>query len=258
MRSWDATHQIINAIGAGAIFGMRAAIWPVVVPITGLMELRDWIQKRGHDLQLQSVILGRDHETAERSNRTQQLTYVLSSIFLRECLKKLTPGEDEELYAVSGVRVGWVCIPHLLFPLEYEFSSPCGCVAKMSSSHARLHEMSEHGHTLLAMFHSHPGTGRLSVTESPTDIATQERFERSGYQAVTGIFSRDGFVRFFSNNLPFCVKVYGSGVKEVSHHVFRIQLDNGYMQDADTGQARCENGVRSAEPSTGMGSISQQ
>ena len=222
MRAWKTTETLAEQLGRTAILLVRGGLMPVVVPFMGVAALHKWIQtKRRSDGALRPDL---DELSVTRLPLDRpQLTYMFSSLFLHECLERLTPGEDEELGVVTGVRVGDLCVPHLLLPLEYEFSSPCGCAATMSSSHARLREVDEEGHTLLAMFHSHPGTGQGSIRESATDIATQERFERAGYHAITGIFSRDGYIRFFSNNLPFRACVHGAGVKEIEKHVFHIE-----------------------------------
>lgn len=222
MRLWEKTETLAGQVGTLGIVLVRVGLIPIVVFVAGVAALRSWVRTRRRPEGAPRAGLDDTSVTRLPPDRPQ-LTYLFSSFFLRECLSRLTPGDDEELGVVTGVRVGDLCVPHLLLPLEYEFSSPCGCAAKMSSSHACLREVGEEGHTLLAMFHSHPGTGQGSVRESATDIATQDRFERAGYQAITGIFSRDGHIRFFTNKLRFHVQVYGAGVKEVSKNVYRIE-----------------------------------
>ena len=151
------------------------------------------------------------------------LTFVLDSLFLRTCRRTLTGGPAEELYLVTGVKVdGGMLVPCCLLPMEYEHASPTGVAAKFLSSHEQLRRLARHGHVLHLVVHAHPGTGPDSVQESAVDIAAQDRLERAGYPAISGIFSKDGYVKFFANNTAFRIRIYGSGIKEVRHHVYQI------------------------------------
>jgi hypothetical protein len=50
----------------------------------------------------------------------------------------------------------------------------------------------------------------------------QKRLEAGGYNAIGGIFTRDGQIRFFSHKLPFMVEVYGKGVEQIEDTLFRF------------------------------------
>ncbi len=219
MHSWKVASKIINALGEVSRFLVTFPVWVAVVPFCAVAELAATLFR---------AVARRMRPPREKVPRIAteggELTYLLSSLFLRECREKLTPTANEEMCAVTGVAVDdHVLVPSVLVPVNYERSSPGGVAAKLSSSHARLKDMGRHGHTLQAMFHSHPGSGPSSVRESRTDVAAQERFERAGYRVITGIFSRDGYVRFFANGVKFKVQVYGNGVKEVGRNVFKLE-----------------------------------
>ena len=64
----------------------------------------------------------------------------------------------------------------------------------------------------------------ILVVDDDADIRLmlQRALERAGYQVITGIFSRDGHVRFFTNRMPFRVRVFGSGIERTGEHAFRI------------------------------------
>ena len=82
--------------------------------------------------------------------------------------------------------------------------------------------MHQYGYLLTGCFHSHPGSGKGSVSPSSTDIKNQKKLENTGYKCISAIFSRDGFIRFFTVNNPFEVKVVGKGVECVAENVYRL------------------------------------
>ena len=57
---------------------------------------------------------------------------------------------------------------------------------------------------------------RESTQPSDTDVANQERFAAIGWDAIGGIFSLDGYVRFFGTGKNFDVELYGNGGVVVS------------------------------------------
>jgi hypothetical protein len=147
----------------------------------------------------------------------------MDTLFLRRCLALLTPGPDEELMIISGPKVEGRCTPLLCYRLKYQYSSAVRVAADPESTIKTLRHLEKNGHKLLCAFHSHPGRGQGAVRESSTDIAAQERFESAGFESITGIFSRDGYVRFCANRISFCLETYGNGVEEVDDHVFLLR-----------------------------------
>lgn len=223
MHSWRIAKKIVGATERLIRFALTVPIWIAVVPFCVTTEfvqmLIGFVRKSNrHSPHTAAGVPVKDEVSAD-----SEMKYAVSSIFLRDCRARLTPSANEEMYAVTGVKLDAnLVVPSLLVPLEYERSSPGGVAAKPTSSHARLSDLSRHGHVLQAMFHSHPGRGPSSVRESSTDVAAQKRFERAGYRVITGIFSKDGYVRFFANDLRFRITVYGTGVKEIEHNVFKL------------------------------------
>jgi hypothetical protein len=89
--------------------------------------------------------------------------------------------------------------------------SPSYVRADPAATHRQLVALTERdGHDLLAVFHSHITNGADSTQPSPTDIANQERFAAIGWDAIGGIFSLDGYVRFYSTCKDIDVQVYGN------------------------------------------------
>ena len=82
--------------------------------------------------------------------------------------------------------------------------------------------MAQFGYPLHMVCHSHPGRGINANLPSSTDMDHQLRLERGGYKCISCIFSRDGYVRFFSAGFPFAVDIFGEGVKDLGYNTFYL------------------------------------
>ena len=100
--------------------------------------------------------------------------------------------------------------------------SRVGATPDPTSQLAALTELDQRGERLLAVLHSHPGRGAGATMPSSVDRATQDGLEKMGYPTIGAIFSRDGFVRFFSVNRRFRVAVSGAGVEPAGDRIFRL------------------------------------
>jgi hypothetical protein len=148
--------------------------------------------------------------------------YVVSSWFLWDCYKWLTRVPEEELCFVTGVELDGRF--HLQRRSEFKLAMQSwgGVEADTASMTKALLEMDKYGHRFLAHFHSHPFTGKGGTCPSATDRNFQSRLETGKYPVIGGIFSRDGYVRFFANDKAFNVEVFGKGVDKVEKDVFRL------------------------------------
>jgi hypothetical protein len=97
------------------------------------------------------------------------------------------------------------------------------------------------GHFLHGLFHSHRGTGIKTSRPSSIDLNTQSRYEEGGYQMIGAVFTDDGFVRFFSHQLPFEIHVYGKGVERHGDTIFRL-TEIGAMSDTKDSANPCSGG----------------
>lgn len=154
-------------------------------------------------------------------------TYVTGSLFLRECfgllVRERAKKDTEVLYYVTGVGVGGVLVLNKILAPDLRTQSGYYVSAEHSSSNQIFLELEDYGHGLYAWLHNHLGTGAFATSPSPTDLATQVRLEKGGYRAIGGIFSEDGFLRFFSTKNEFKVVVFGKGVKRIDDHLFKIE-----------------------------------
>jgi len=149
--------------------------------------------------------------------------YVVSSSFLREAFGFLTETEEEHLVYATGPEDGRrVFALTRLVTFDLTQTSVVHAEPDPGSQLLALAGLEENGERLLATFHSHPGKGAGATTPSSTDLATQEGLEKLGYPTIGAVFSRNGFIRFYSQNRPFRVVVSGTGIEPVEEHLFRL------------------------------------
>jgi hypothetical protein len=156
--------------------------------------------------------------------------YLISSWFLSDCLSFLTsnPHGHERMHLVTGIKLSqsdrtldrMVKVTHAIQTDTY-------ARADHQNLSTALIELDERwGHSLHGIFHSHPGKGESATQFSSTDLNTHRRYEHGGFPLIGAIFVKDGFVRFFSENTPFTVTIYGRGVVPIDkhHYVYKITL----------------------------------
>lgn len=148
--------------------------------------------------------------------------YAISSLFLHESFKKLTPGPEEEFFFITGNEVDGVFVLDQWAEFVHQKRSVVGVTADTRSTHKLLIKLEQFGHRLLAHFHSHPGNGPDSTNPSGIDENFQRRLESAGHVAVMAIFSRDGFVRFVRLDQNIEIEIYGEGVEKHAVGIFRL------------------------------------
>lgn len=145
------------------------------------------------------------------------LKYRTGSLFLRECFTYLTAAPEEALHLVSGLELEKnVFLLDRLEKVQFR-ASLIGAKADINDLFKKLFELDEkYGHLLLAVCHSHPFGGIAGTCPSGIDYNLQQKLETAGYKTIQAIFSRDGFIRFFSDKLDFGIEVYGKGIQKIS------------------------------------------
>jgi len=148
--------------------------------------------------------------------------YLASSLFLFESFLELTADRKEQLFFVTGPEVSGSFILDQRIRFAHDRRSIGGVTGSHQDSHRALILLESFGHRLLAHFHSHPKTGAEATVPSGVDADFQGRLEQAGHVAVAGIFSRDGWIRFFRTSGPADVRVYGEGVEHHDTGVYRL------------------------------------
>jgi hypothetical protein len=149
--------------------------------------------------------------------------YLVSATFLAHSFALLTRTPDEHLVYATGPEDG-----KQLFALTRVVTFD---LAEKSRAHAlpdprsqveALMELDRGEERLLATLHSHPDEGSSNAAPSSTDLSTQANLERMRFPTIGIVFSRDGFVRFYSVNRPFRVVVSGAGCERVEDRLYHI------------------------------------
>jgi proteasome lid subunit RPN8/RPN11 len=168
-----------------------------------------------------------EHSPPSPSSSQEAPHYLISSWFLADSLEYLIgdPQGHERLHLVTGIKVS----PNertleRMVKVPLKLASEVDALADQHGLQKALIEMDRRGHPLYGLFHSHPGKGALSTRPSTKDFTTHERYEKA-YPLVGAIFVKDGFVRFFSNNTPFTITIYGEGVTPIdqAQHIYQIE-----------------------------------
>ena len=149
-------------------------------------------------------------------------TYAVSSLLLHDSRLYLMQRDVESLHFVTGMQLGNILTLDKMVTVGMSHQTPVSASGDTYSTHRALIEMERYGHKLHACFHSHPGTGAMATMPSSVDLDYQARQENGGYTAIGGIFSRDGYFRAFSLNIPFRLLVYGKGVERIDDKLYRL------------------------------------
>jgi hypothetical protein len=151
------------------------------------------------------------------------VTYILSSLFLRDCYNDLTRNTQvESLVYATGIRVGQYAIISRILPVKLDSRTPAYAAADPASSHHLLLSLHELGHKLLGVFHTHMGNGPRAIFPSSIDLKTQLGYEKAKYACIGGIFSLDGYVNFFGQTKS-PVLIYGKGVTKYGERLYKIE-----------------------------------
>ena len=155
-------------------------------------------------------------------NQKSTPTYLVSSWFLHKCYRYLMSYDVEALHFVTGMEIEGGFTLDKMIKVGMSRQTPVSAVGDITSTHQALLKIESYGHRLVACFHSHPSCGPGATIPSSTDIDYQARQENGGYVAIGGIFSRDGYFRVFSLDIPFKLEVYGKGVQRINDKLFHL------------------------------------
>ncbi len=162
-------------------------------------------------------------------------TYHLSSWFLADCFSFITadPKGYERLHMVTGIKLSQTeRTLDRMVKVSHSLQTVTNAKADTHDLSKTLIELSERwAHSLHGLFHSHPaGWGVRGCNPSSTDLDTHKRYENGGYPLIGAIFvkqgDKGGYVRFFTNNRPFTIIIYGRGVTPIdkNEHLYKIQF----------------------------------
>ena len=147
------------------------------------------------------------------TTQTDKHVFVVSSMFLRDSYNLLNIDKKiESLHFLTGPRIGNISVLDRIVDFEKEVQTSVFAKGKSDSVSEVLIELARYEHKLHGCFHIHPGNGAEATLPSSTDLKLQQNFDRGGYKVLHAIFSRDGYVRFYSS-LDFEIQIYGKGLE---------------------------------------------
>lgn len=154
---------------------------------------------------------------------TNSTLYVVGTKFLDECFEYLTSMDDKEVFHyVTGLKFGDIYTLDNIQKVKLKHQSSCGAETDSRSSAQSIINIDRFGHFLHATFHTHPAK---ATNPSSDDIKDLREFTRGGYKTIGGIFTMDGFIRFYSL-MPFEVQIYGKGVKKIDDNLYKFTNRN--------------------------------
>lgn len=160
--------------------------------------------------------------------RTKLRRYVISSLFLRESFNFLTKNNDiESLHIATGVEFNgiksdWFIITKPVF-IDLDVQTAVRAKTNCPSLIKALINLAQYKHKFLACIHIHPGMGKEVTHPSYVDIELQKLLEKGKYPVVYGIFSRDGYLRFYGPG-KFEIEIYGEGVEKKDEKLFQLTI----------------------------------
>jgi proteasome lid subunit RPN8/RPN11 len=177
-----------------------------------------------HDFLWQFRKLEYEIDNMPKVARPSVPTYVVGSLFLEHCKSQLTIDENEDLFYVTGIERDNYIYLTTLVKFECSQRSVVGVYGDHDSVFKAVMKLHRAGHRLYAWFHSHPGS-RDACSPSDIDLGMQRRLETVQYPAIGGIFSHDGFLRFFSVERQFQVQIHGEGIEDVDPEKYLYRID---------------------------------
>lgn len=150
--------------------------------------------------------------------------YLTEYYFLKDVFSFLVQDSKEGFCVVTGPEAedNLFSLSRWLEP-EMKIRTATGAEPEFGSMLDLLIKLEEEqGNRLTAYFHSHPGEGIGATEPSDVDIDTQEKLERGGYPVIGAIFSRDGYIRFFSDQRDFEVEISGKGGEQIEKNVVKL------------------------------------
>jgi proteasome lid subunit RPN8/RPN11 len=163
-----------------------------------------------------------DESLKQIREQCKEHVYVVPSLFLHESFNLLNQDkENESLHFVTGPEIRGIKILDKIMGFRIEEQNAAYAKADSYEVSDVLIKLHKYSFKLLGYFHIHPGTGIDSTFPSSTDLALENLLNKGNYEAVGAIFSRDGFVRFFSSD-DFRIDIYGRGVERINEKLYRI------------------------------------
>lgn len=163
-----------------------------------------------------------DHTEPAYASESMVARTIFSSLTLRQAFRICSASADEAMVFVVGIETARGTRYGLsVVQVGHTSQSPVSAEAAMVDSHRLSIRAHEAKHPIVAILHTHPGRGAGATTPSAIDLRTHTAWEQA-WPLVGGIFSRDGYLRFFSAGTPFEVEVCGNHMERVGDGLYKF------------------------------------
>ncbi len=152
-----------------------------------------------------------------------QTEFAIDSWPLAEAFHYACRDDREQLVLLAGISIGHVRVATTCLPLACRERTATYAAADKRELAQSVQAIVSQGHFVVGLLHSHPGVGAEATVPSYEDLATHRTWDAC-CPLLSGIFSRDGYCRFFvdATKQPD-VRLFGTGFKKIASGLFRYQ-----------------------------------
>lgn len=156
------------------------------------------------------------------SSLRQGRSFVFSSAMLLESFRLCVARPEEGMHFILGVDLDGSLVGTQIVSFPYASRSIAGASGEHAATHAIAIKAHELDHRIIAIIHSHPGSEKEANHPSHIDMKTHETWEQT-HKIVGGIWSRNGFLRWFTAGKAFHVRVIGSRINRIEENVWQLE-----------------------------------
>lgn len=153
--------------------------------------------------------------------------YVFSSALLLESFRICTETEDEGMHFIVGMEVEGLIVGTHILEFPYDHRSIAGAAGNHLATHRICIDTYESGLRIVALVHSHPGSGTYANYPSSIDKRTQDLWNKTT-MLIGGIWSRDGYLRWSANH-AFSVNIVGPHLRHLGGDLW--EMEGNHMED---------------------------
>lgn len=153
--------------------------------------------------------------------------YVFSSALLVESLHICTETRDEGMHFIVGMEIEDMLVGTHILEFPYDHRSIAGAAGNHLATHRICIDTYESGLRIVALVHSHPGSGTYANYPSSIDKRTQDLWNKTT-MLIGGIWSRDGYLRWSANH-AFSVNIVGPHLRHLGGDLW--EMEGNHMED---------------------------
>jgi len=145
---------------------------------------------------------------------------IFSTMMLAQSFRLCTETQDEGMHFIVGVEYDGLKVGTHIIPFGYAQRSVAGAAGDPLDTH-RIVIHTYEAATRFSPCCIPPGSGPNANFPSAIDERTQRLWEQ-GSNLIGGIWSRDGFLRWYSVAVRFQVEVVGSHMEKLDARLFKL------------------------------------